>query len=469
VLLQVVELQDELAQLRSKQLADSAQHAAARPTAQGAATAGTAADAGAADAAAAKAAQEHQLLQEQLLNLAADNAHLAVALAETVLSQHQQGAPPAAAAAAADGRSDDGSRQQQRLQLLLSQLVAVKDQVAAAHELSQQQQGVIKTQQQRLLELLQALATLQQEHAAALAAQHEQRHQDRQQQQQQRGSNTWDPVDKAYAASSRQSVKPHSASSSSAGARHGLSQRQGDAPPAAAAALEEVQEENGRLRLAVAEALAAVRQLSVEREVLLEGLVDEAAVQELDAKNRGLLQVRMSAQLHWCLFVLPAAAAAAGTFDSAACMLLTCHGDALHSFPSMHFCMQHWWAGTCLLAVWLLHQIVPCCVVLLSCCLFSGADSAAGRVRQLAVPTGSSKVGPRQPHPPGPGRTHSISDRPRRANSSSSSDIDSRSRCRWAIQQGQQLQSVTTAGDARPASAAAAAQLLRTQLDYGCP
>lgn len=38
-------------------------------------------------------------------------------------------------------------------------------------------------------------------------------------------------------------------------------------------------------------ALAAVRQLSVEREVLLGHLVDRAAVEELDAKNRALLQV----------------------------------------------------------------------------------------------------------------------------------------------------------------------------------
>jgi hypothetical protein len=43
----------------------------------------------------------------------------------------------------------------------------------------------------------------------------------------------------------------------------------------------------------VSEALAAVRQLSVEREVLLGQLVDRAAVEELDAKNRALLQVRV--------------------------------------------------------------------------------------------------------------------------------------------------------------------------------
>jgi hypothetical protein len=302
VLLQVVELQDELGRLRSTQLGDTAQHATAQPPTQGAAAAGGAADAGA-DAAATKAAQEQLLLREQLLNLAADNAHLAVALAETVLMQHQHGegasAKAAATTSADDGSSSDSSRQKQRLQLLLSQLVAVKDQVAAAQELSQQQRSVIKSQQRRLLELLQALATLQQEHAAALAVQHEQRHQGWQQQQQ--GSNSWDLIDKAYAASSRQSVKPHSASST--GARHGLSQRQPDAP-APAAVLEELQEENGRLRLAAAEALAAVRQLSAEREVLLEGLVDGAAVQELDAKNRGLLQVRLSVQLVLCSCLL---------------------------------------------------------------------------------------------------------------------------------------------------------------------
>lgn len=55
-------------------------------------------------------------------------------------------------------------------------------------------------------------------------------------------------------------------------------------------------------------ALVDVRQLSAEREVLLGQLVDRAAVEELDAKNRALLQVRVD--VLWFLSFVPSLALA---------------------------------------------------------------------------------------------------------------------------------------------------------------
>lgn len=180
----------------------------------------------------AAAHEQQRLLRQQLMSLAANNARLAVALAETSLEQQQQqhsaDASSAAAAAHAAGSWQEQQQQEQRLQLqlLASQLAVVRDQVAAAAKLSEQQQGRIQDQQRQLLELLSQLAALQQQHAAALAGQCEQQQAD-------------------------------------------------------------------KSAVMLAESMAAVRQLAAEREVLLGvGLVDAAAVDELDAKNRGLLQVR---------------------------------------------------------------------------------------------------------------------------------------------------------------------------------
>jgi hypothetical protein len=239
-----------------------------------------------------QASQEQQrLLRQQLVALAADNARLAVALAESALEQQQHERPLAGQGGMQEQqqkqrlqqeqqqqqRLQQEEQQEQRLQLLVGQLVSVRDQAAAAAALSEQQQRRIREQQEQLLELLQVMAALQQERAAALADK-----QQKQQQQQQQ-------VDKSYSRGSAQQQQ------------HGLQKRvssaSGQQPlpaaAAAAAAEEDVAKENARLRLVLAETMVAVRQLSAEREVLLEELVDRAVVEELDAKNRGLLQVRV--------------------------------------------------------------------------------------------------------------------------------------------------------------------------------
>lgn len=243
VLVQVVQLEEELLRLKATQQEGStavAQHDTA--ASQPGSTAPTVGDAAAnTDAAAAPAgttkvalaaAQEQQrLLRQQLMSLAADNAHLAVALAETSLEQQQHNADASSAAAAQADGSWQEQQQEQRLQLLASQLAVVRDQVTAAAKLSEQQRGRIQDQQSQLLELLSQLAALQQQHAAALAGRYEQQQAD-------------------------------------------------------------------KSAVMLAESMAAVRQLAAEREVLLGvGLVDAAAVEELDAKNRGLLQVRK--QTNW--------------------------------------------------------------------------------------------------------------------------------------------------------------------------
>lgn len=251
VLVQVVQLEEELLRLKATQqerstAAAEAQHdtAALQPGSTAPTVPYDAANtqdaapepAGTSKVALAAAHEQQRLLRQQLMSLAANNARLAVALAETSLEQQQQqhsaDASSAAAAAHAAGSWQEQQQQEQRLQLLSSQLAVVRDQVAAAAKLSEQQQGRIRDQQRQLLELLSQLAALQQQHAAALAGQCEQQQAD-------------------------------------------------------------------KSAVMLAESMAAVRQLAAEREVLLGvGLVDAAAVDELDAKNRGLLQVRKQTNVH---------------------------------------------------------------------------------------------------------------------------------------------------------------------------
>lgn len=161
---QIAELQNEVLTLR-------ASHAAATNAPSSTAATGAA-------AAAAFGSAEQQLLQQQLmLSLAADNARLAVALAELmqgqdslqeVLQQQQQLGDSSGSLAAL--RTEAGTTQavevqrQQRLQLLVSQLVMVQEQVAGAAKLSELQRDQLEQRQQQLLQLTADLAELQQQY-----------------------------------------------------------------------------------------------------------------------------------------------------------------------------------------------------------------------------------------------------------------------------------------------------------------
>jgi uncharacterized protein YdcH (DUF465 family) len=97
-----------------------------------------------------------------MLSMAADNARLAVALAELMeeidMLQQQQ-------AHGNNGHIEVPELRQQRLQLLVSQLVVARDQAAGAANLSELQQEQLALQQQQLAQAAADLAAVQQQHA----------------------------------------------------------------------------------------------------------------------------------------------------------------------------------------------------------------------------------------------------------------------------------------------------------------
>jgi hypothetical protein len=114
----------------------------------------------------ASCSADQQLQQQQLmLSMAADNARLAVALAELMEDvdrlQGQQQQTGSTAAVYAEAPEVN----QQRLQLLVSQLVVARDQAAEAANLSEQQQEQLTAQQQQLAQAAAELAAVQQQHA----------------------------------------------------------------------------------------------------------------------------------------------------------------------------------------------------------------------------------------------------------------------------------------------------------------
>lgn len=242
---QVNELEAEVERLRAAQATTVA--AATR-------TPATSASDLAKDAALRGAKEQQLVLRQQLVALAADNARLAVALAEANLQQQQQdqslqSSQPTVLKPAS---CEDPEQHEQRLQLLVSQLSLVRDQTAAAEALSEQQQSKITQQHRQLLQALQDLNDLQQEHAALLA-------------------------DKQWATATADEA---------AAAAEGASRRGGSGQDAL-----QLRVENSKLQALLAEALVTVRRLSVECEVLGALQIEQGVVMELDAKNRGLLQV----------------------------------------------------------------------------------------------------------------------------------------------------------------------------------
>lgn len=130
--------------------------------------------------------QDDTVQKQQLLALAADNARLAVALAESMaetgsLKKHQlqeqghnksssrspQDASPSVRVAAtnADAEVHAAALQHQRLELLVSQLATARDQVADAASQSNQQQQLLQQQGEEMLTLRQQLLLVQEKYA----------------------------------------------------------------------------------------------------------------------------------------------------------------------------------------------------------------------------------------------------------------------------------------------------------------
>jgi hypothetical protein len=151
-IMQVAELQQKVLALRASQAATTPRSPTA---AQATGTAG----------ADSSGSSEQQLQQQQLmLSMAADNARLAVALAELMeetdrLQQQQQLAHGSIAA------PQMPELYQQRLQLLVSQLVVARDQAAGAANHSALQQEQLALQQQQLAQTAADLVATQQQYA----------------------------------------------------------------------------------------------------------------------------------------------------------------------------------------------------------------------------------------------------------------------------------------------------------------
>jgi hypothetical protein len=148
-IIQVTELQEEILALRAAQ--------ASTPRSPAAAPAATAA------ADKSPGSPEQHLQQQQLtLSMAADNARLAVALAELMeeldMLQQQQ-------SYGSNRAMDVPELRQQRLQLLVSQLVVARDQAAGAANLSELQQEQLVLQQQQLAQAAADVAAMQQQYA----------------------------------------------------------------------------------------------------------------------------------------------------------------------------------------------------------------------------------------------------------------------------------------------------------------